>query len=329
MNKVLIFVLAFTALVAAQAPVPALPRVYLDTTWNPPVGGTTWHAHTAAAFQSALNSSNPGDIIVLDAGTTYSGNFTIPVKSPSSGKWIYVESSALANLPSPGTRVSPTNAASMPKITTPNTSAALIAQCISPTGGQGYNQCTAGHPLYAVGTNHIRLVGFEITSSSTRGCNLGNNPPVPCWSYYLFAAESPDNGDNASVSPLADSITIDRCYLHGVTNGAASQDVVHAVGGNATNRSLIDSYISDIHGSTNDSQAFIAYYSPGPFKIVDNYLSATTEDLMFGGGGGYNNPYIPSDIVIQKNHFYKPMSWDLPGITVPPYNMWVVKDNLS
>ena len=332
MNKFLVFVLFFVAVVAvapAQVPVPAQPQVYLDTTWNPPTGGTTWRPHSAADFQTALNSSQPGDIIVLDAGRTYSGNFTIPVKNPASGKWIYIESSALTSLPASGTRVSPANAANMPKLTTPNVYPALTALCVSPTGGQGYNQCAQGHPLYSVGTNHVRLVGLEITSNSTQGCNLSNNPPVPCWSYYAFAAESPDNGDNASVSPLADHITIDRCYIHGVTNGSHSQDIVHAVGANATNFAVVDSYISDIHGSTNDSQAVLVYYTPGPIKIVNNYLSATTEDVMVGGAGGYNNPYIPSDLEIRGNHFYKPTTWDQVGVTIPPYNMWVTKNNLE
>ena len=123
-----------------------------------------------------------------------------------------------------------------------------------------------GESQYSVGTNHIRLAGLEITSNSTQGCNLTNNPPVPCWSYYVFAAVSPDNGNNASVSPLADHITIDRCYIHGVTNGSHSQDIVHAVGANATNFAIVDSYVSDIHGSLNDSQAVLVYYTPGPIR---------------------------------------------------------------
>src|SRR5271169_4550568 len=45
---------AFTAVAAAQEPQAALPNAYIDTTWNPPVGGTTWAAHTAAQFSSAL-----------------------------------------------------------------------------------------------------------------------------------------------------------------------------------------------------------------------------------------------------------------------------------
>lgn len=108
----LVLILAGSTLTTAgtaQKPVAELPRVYIDTTWNPPLGGTTWAMHTAAQLSSALNSAAPGDIIVLDAGTTYSGNFVLPAKLNPNNKWIYVSSSALANLPQ-GKRVSLRNA---------------------------------------------------------------------------------------------------------------------------------------------------------------------------------------------------------------------------
>ena len=75
---------AFSQVMFAQRPVAALPQTYIDTTWNPPTGGTTWAVHSASALQPALNSASPGDIIVLDAGTTYTGNFyLIPKSNPN------------------------------------------------------------------------------------------------------------------------------------------------------------------------------------------------------------------------------------------------------
>ena len=72
---------AFTAVGGAQLPQAALPSVYIDTTWNPPVNGTTWAVHDSASLQPALNAASPGDVIVLDAGTTYTGNYDLPVKA--------------------------------------------------------------------------------------------------------------------------------------------------------------------------------------------------------------------------------------------------------
>ena len=304
----------FPVLVAAQEPFPTLPRVYIDTTWNPPTGGATWNVNSASTLQLVLNTAQPGDTVILNNSVIYSGNFTLPAKANPNHLWIYIESSGLSSLPPPGTRVSPSDAPNMAQVTTPNVSYAFTL---------------------APGANHYRLVGLEITSNSTQGGNQSNNPPsnnftycLLCWNPVLGLAEP-------------DSITIDRNYIH----GSPTQDVGQGVQANASNFAIIDSYISDIHESTSDSQTILAYWTPGPIKIVDNYLSATTEDVMFGGAGGYNNPYVPSDIEIRRNYFYKPLTWDScgEGGTVPAggtlpngqtcpggvNNQWVEKNNLE
>jgi hypothetical protein len=82
-------VLLLITAASAQKPVAELPRVYIDTIWNEPKGGTTWRAHTADELRNALVGSAPGDVIVLDAGVTYSGVFHLPAKVNPVGKWIY------------------------------------------------------------------------------------------------------------------------------------------------------------------------------------------------------------------------------------------------
>jgi hypothetical protein len=105
---------------AAQEPVAQLPAKYIGTSYTPPSGGTTWAAPTAAQLVSAINAAQRGDIIVLDAGVTYVGNFQLSGKSNPYRKWIYVSSSKLANVAA-GTRVSPASAPNMSKLITPNT----------------------------------------------------------------------------------------------------------------------------------------------------------------------------------------------------------------
>jgi len=38
-------------------------------------------------------------------------------------------------------------------------------------------------------------------------------------------------------------------------------------------------------------------------------VSASTENIMFGGAGGPNTPWVPSDIEIRNNYLFKPLSW--------------------
>jgi hypothetical protein len=297
-NLFFVLILLFAVVGVAQEPVPQLPQTYIDTTFNPPTG-TTWPAHTAAAFQSALNSASPGDTIVLDAGVVYTGNFNFPAKSNPSGQWIYIEGTALSSLPAQGTRVKPaSNAALMPKIVTPNGLAAFTLPS---------------------GANHVRLTGLEIYSASNYGCNPNGTPPENCWSYQLiFANPLPGQA-------MVDSITVDRCYLH----GSPTQDVKQGIEANGSNFAVVDSFISDIHLGQSDSQAIVAFYTPGPIKIVNNFLSATTENVMFGGAGGATNPYVPSDIEFRNNHLYKPLTWAAVGVTIPPNPRWTEKDNLE
>ena len=125
----------------AQTTLRQLPQVFLDTNYAPPTGAVI-NVGAGDNFQAALNSSQPGSTIVLQAGATYTGNFTLPANAGPG--WIYVQSSALASLPPPGTRVGTTNAASMPKIVTPNSSSAIVT---------------------APGANFYRLVGIEVTGT--------------------------------------------------------------------------------------------------------------------------------------------------------------------
>jgi len=122
---------------------PALPAAYLDTTSVSPNGGTI-PVRAGGDLQAALDSAPPGDTIVLEAGATFRGNFTLPKKSGPS--WIVIRSSAPdIKLPAPGTRVTPTYAASMPKVVSPNSAPALQA---------------------APGAHHYRLIAIELSIAS-------------------------------------------------------------------------------------------------------------------------------------------------------------------
>jgi hypothetical protein len=73
------------------------------------------------SLQAALDKARLGDTIVLQAGAMFRGPFKLPNQTAGTG-WIYVVSSHLANLPPPGTRVSPANATNMPRIPAPTAS---------------------------------------------------------------------------------------------------------------------------------------------------------------------------------------------------------------
>src|SRR5213080_3440042 len=253
---------------SAQA--PQLPQVRLDTTYTAPTGQQT-SVPAGGDLQSALNAAQPGDAIILQAGATYSGNFTLPTKSGSG--WIYVQSSALSSLPAAGTRVGPAQANLMPKIVSPNTMPAIST---------------------AAAAHHFRFVGVEITTTwaSTSATN-----------YVLVSLEAP--GGNTSLSQVPTDFIFDRCYIHGTPTG----NVRRAIMLNSARTAVVDSHVSDLHEAGADSQALAGWNGPGPFKIVNNYLEGAGENVMFGGVDPQIVNLVPADIEIRHNYFFKPLSW--------------------
>ena len=167
--------------------VPELPRVFLDTTYAPPVGGSIRRVNAGGDFQAALNSAQPGDIIELEAGATFTGHFLLPNKLGTG--WIYIRSTAYSSLPPPGTRVSPSQAGLMPKLVTPDATPVLRA---------------------AAAAHHYRLVGMELAGSSA---NL-----------RLVSLEA--DGGQTTLGQVPTDIVFDRCYIHGSPTGSVRCGIV-------------------------------------------------------------------------------------------------------
>src|SRR3989475_6312277 len=264
-----------------------LPRIFLDTTYAPPTTGITITVNAGDDLQAALDQAHPGDIIELHAGATFTGNFILPNK-PGTG-WIYIRSSAHASLPTPGMRVSPAQANLMPKIVTPNTAPAI-------------STASAAH--------HYRFVGIEIT---------GTHATTASTLFNLVRLE--DQAGQGSLSQVPTDIVFDRCYIHGTPTG----NVRRGVDLSSARAAVIDSYLSDFHEVGADSQALAGFNWPGPFKIVNNHLEGSRENVMFGGIDPSIPDLVPSDIEIRHNYFVKPLSW---RIEDPSYGgtPWTVKN---
>jgi hypothetical protein len=134
---------------AAAQVLPAPPQVYVDTTF-PVQTGRTISVAAGGDLQGALNSAQPGDTILLAAGATFMGAFTLPVKSGA--QWIVVRTSAPdSSLPPQGTRITPAYAGVLPKIIA-GTGAALQT---------------------APGAHHYRFVGIEFGVATGVAQNYG------------------------------------------------------------------------------------------------------------------------------------------------------------
>ena len=262
---------------------PAPPRLLADELYPTPTGRGI-RVRASGNFQAALDTAQPGDVISLEAGAVYRGNFIL--RKNSRPAWIVIQSSTTAPvLPLSDVRALSMSASGMPKLITPND--APVVQ--TAPGARGY-----------------RFSGIEFTIAD----NVRTTRQIIAF-----------GGTQTSLSETPSDLILDRCYVH----GHALADVFRGVLLNSASSTIQNSYISDIHVAGHDSQAILGYNGPGPFKIVNNYLEAAGENIMFGGGDPSIPNLIPSDIEIRNNHLFKPLQWrdDKPG------RRWTVKNLLE
>jgi hypothetical protein len=100
------------------------------------------------------------------------------------------------------------------------------------------------------------------------------------------------------------AITMDRLLIV-----AGSEGQKRAIMGNGRQITLSRSYIAGIWRSGQDSQAFCAWDGAGPYTVKDNYLEAASENVLFGGANSKSADRVPADILVEGNHFSKPIAW--------------------
>src|SRR5207253_9244859 len=107
-------------------------------------------------------------------------------------------------------------------------------------------------------------------------------------------------------------IIFDRSYLHGNDSG----NFRRAVAMNGARQAFVDSYLENFHDTNSDSQAIGGATGPGPYKIVNNFLEAASENILFGGSDPTTPDLVPADIEIRRNLSTKRRSWRDSGVPV-------------
>jgi hypothetical protein len=192
-------------------------------------------------------------------------NGNFNIPATSCTGWIVVESSAVAKLPSPGHRVGPSLVSNM---------ATLVTNA-------------ANTPAISIADNahNWRFIGLEITAAVGSAQNA------------LFTA----GGSTTALENIPTEIIVDRCYFHGAT----TTSIRRALGFHVAYGAVVDSYIGNIFSPGFDSQAIAAWNGPGPYLYQNNFLSAASENTLFGGADPTIPNVIPSDITIVGNWYWK------------------------
>ena len=281
---------------------PTSPRLLVDV-GMPESKGRISRVSTAKDLQNAIDRATGGDQIVIDAGSTITGNFVLRNKQRSNG-FVVIRSSG--NIPPSGNRVAPSDAGAMARIQTDNSAPVFTTE---------------------LGAHNYRLIGLEITKVPERS---GSHRDL---SYGLVWIGGPAPGTDKYPSQtlqLPHHIIIDRCYIHG-DYGAPHGETYRGVMLHGDNVAVIDSYVANIHSEGMEVQAIEGGNSNGPIKIVNNYLEASGENIMFGGF----DPSIPglttADIEIRHNLIAKPATWnpnspEFKGVNYSVKNLFELKN---
>ncbi|MEO8620414.1 MAG: hypothetical protein ABI625_05060 [bacterium] len=249
------------------------PRVYLNTASQPAPtpGHVVLRVGSGGNLQAALNKAQPGDVIELAKGASFTGNFVLPNKNTASTDWIVIRPSNYAMLPAEGERMTPTLASTLalPQVLTPNQNHAIKTEA---------------------GAHHYRLVGLNV------GVVAGL-----AQSYGLIGID----GEQRTEAGIPHDIILDRLYIHGTPEIALRRCLTF----NSASTAVVDSWVSECHDKGSDSQAIAGWNGPGPFKIVNNYLEGAGENIIFGGSDPAIKDLTPSDIEIRRNHVTKLLAW--------------------
>lgn len=231
-------------------------------------------------FQSALDRAQPGDTIILEAGASYKGPFKLPNKTGQ--EFITIRSSAPADqLPAPGVRLDPAKYSSaLPKL----------------------EPGVKGMPVLstAAGAHNFRFIAVEF------------EPTIE----GLYNIIQIGSGEERKLEDIPYNIEFDQVYIH----GSPTDGQRRGIAANGRSIKIRNSYLSDIKREGEESQAIALWATDGNIEIVNNYLEAAAENILFGGA--FNNlGLVPSNIIVRSNWMNKPLNWR--------HTKWAVKNFLE
>lgn len=253
-----------------------LPRAWVRSALlDTPAPGKHWLVKAGEDLQQALDKAQCGDVVSLEAGATFSGEFRLPAKSCDDQHWIVIRTSANdSQLPAEGARLTPCYAgiASLPARPAFRCSAKGVVTA----------RITGNPPLNSRGpVDHYRFIGLELTHPE------GSNAEVLL-----------------GLGVTSRHVVIDRCWMH----GNALDGTKRAVALNGSDLAVVDSTITDIHMVATDTQGIAGWTGTGPLKIVNNFIEGGSSSIGFGGS---SSRVTPSDIEVRGNHLFKPLTWRL------------------
>lgn len=257
---------------AALATVWSVSLALLLTIGPSCAGAETLLLGPGSDLQAALNRARPGDVLLLQAGTTFVGNYVLPPpRGGDDNRTIIIRSSVSGpELPGPSARIQPSHAPLLPRLQSPNEEPALRT---------------------APGARRWRVEYVEF------GPNVGG------------AGDIIRLGDGSSAQTdlalVPRDLVLDHVYVHGDPTSGQKRGLAL----NSGDTRVMNSWFADIKARGQDSQAIAGWNGPGPYVVVNNYLESAGQGFMLGGADPSIPGLVPTDIVFVGNLVRRPSEW--------------------
>ncbi len=229
-----------------------------------------------STIQAAVNAASRGDTIIVQAGRTYTETVNLPYKGPGT-EYITIQSSALSSLPAAGNRVQPSDSVNMPTIRSPyaGSEAAIRAE-------------PASNP-----PSYYKFVGIQILRHNST--QFQQSP--------IYLGDFGTGQDTYGEVPH--HFIFDRCIVRGADNASTARGFYF----NVRDSQIINSYIDNFWQDGGDSQGILMTNGAERNLVANNFIEAGSENIMLGGADPDIPNFVPNNITIQNNHFFKRLSW--------------------
>jgi hypothetical protein len=185
-------------------------------------------------------------------------------------QFITIRTSGDDGLPRAGQRVHPSHSPRLAKLRSPNRQPALRTE---------------------PGAHHWRLLLLEFLPSADAGGDI--------------VTLGDGSAAQAQGTQVPFDLVVDRCYVHGDPQKGQKRGIAL----NSGRTTISNSYVSDIKGIGQDTQAIAGWNGPGPYTIENNYLEAAGENFLLGGADPAIPGLVTEDVVFRRNHLAKPLAW--------------------
>jgi Right handed beta helix region len=219
-------------------------------------------------LQAAIDRAVGGDTIELAAGATYKGTFQL--RNKPGEQFITIRTAAPdSSLPPPETRLDYKQYA------------AVLPKLIPTEKGSPALRAVAG-------AHHYRFIGVEFG-------------PTVQGMYNIIELGTTEE---TSLDQLPHHIEFDRVAVMGDPKYGQRRGIA----ANGRNIRIVNSYIAEIKREDEESAAIGIWATDGPIEIINNYLEAAGENILFGGSPN-TLKLVAAQCVVRGNHLNKPIEW--------------------